>query len=175
MLDEAARAQLIIPGDGPVTFRLSHALVQQTLYQELAASERVRLHLAIGAALELRGDREPPFEELAYHYVQAGPFGDPAKTLQYTERAGHLAMSQFAWETAATQYLHALDALELTNSADTVHRYDLLLALGDAQNRSGPGSGDAPAARVRFLEAFDLASTRGDYRAMAQAAIGFAG
>jgi DNA-binding CsgD family transcriptional regulator len=175
VLDEAARAQLIVPADGSVMFRFSHALVQQTLYQEIVASERVRLHLAIGAALEARGDREPPFEELAYHYVQAGPFGDPAKTLQYAEHAGHLAMSQFAWEMAATQYLHALDALELTNPADAVQRGDLLLALGDAENRSGPGSGDAPAARVRFLEAFDLASTRGDYQAMAQAAIGFAG
>ncbi|HVX28871.1 MAG TPA: LuxR C-terminal-related transcriptional regulator, partial [Nitrolancea sp.] len=171
----AVRVQLIVPAAGPVSFRFSHALVQQTLYQELAASERVTLHLAIGAALEARGDRDLPFEELAYHYAQAGPFGDPAKTLHYAERAGQLAMAQFAWAAAASQYRHALDALALTNPADGAQRSALLLALGEAENRAGPGSGDAPDARLHFLEAFDLAATRGDHRAMAQAAIGFAG
>ncbi|HEX5165243.1 MAG TPA: AAA family ATPase, partial [Thermomicrobiales bacterium] len=174
-LDDASRAQLIVPGDSPRTFRFVHALVQESLYQELTGSERVRLHLAIGAALEASVDVEPHWEELAHHYVQAGPFGDPAKTLQYTEQAGLVAMSHFAWQTAANHFAHALDALELSNPSDTARRCHLLLALGDAQNRSGPGSGDSPTARVSFLEAFRLAESRGDHTSMAQAAIGFAG
>jgi DNA-binding NarL/FixJ family response regulator len=174
-LDDASRAQLIVPGDGPSTFRFVHALVQESLYQELTGSERVRLHMAVGAALEANVDIEPHWEELAHHFVQAGPFGDPAKTLQYTEQAGRNALSSFAWKTAATYFTYALDALELSNPSDSTRRCHLLLALGDAQNRSGPGSGDSPAARVNLLEAFRLSEEHGDYTSMAQAAIGFAG
>lgn len=174
-LDDANRAQLIVAGDSPSLFRFSHALVQEALYQELAASERVRLHLAIGSALEASGAAEPLWEELAHHYVQAGPFGDPARMLLYAERAGQIAMSHFAWEMATTHYAHALDALDLTNAMEIERRSSLLLALGDAQNRSGPGSGDSPEARASFLEAFRLAELRDDRASMARAAIGFAG
>ena len=175
LLDEATRAQIIVPTDGPARFRFSHALVQQTLYEGLAASERVKLHLSVAEALESQPGREPQWEALAYHYVQAGRIGDPAKTLTYAEHAGQVAMSLFAWELAAAHYSHALDALALIDRDDTTRRCTLLLALGEARNRSGPGSGDAPAARECFLEAFRLADVNGDSLSMAQAAVGFAG
>jgi hypothetical protein len=58
------------PGRGrPGRFRFAHALVHETLYEELPARERRRLHDRVGAALvELRGDDfEGYLAELAHH------------------------------------------------------------------------------------------------------------
>jgi hypothetical protein len=174
-LDEALRAQLIGPGETPNTYRFSHALVQETLYLEMSAAERARLHLAVGSALEAGGEREARLAELAHHFYQSGPLGDPAKIAAYAEGAGYAAMQQYAWELAADQFQRALDALDRVSPADLNRRCDLMLALGIARNRFGPGSGDSPEARESFLQAFTLGSALGDAERMAQAAVEYAG
>jgi DNA-binding CsgD family transcriptional regulator/tetratricopeptide (TPR) repeat protein len=174
-LDEAVRAQLVIPGEAPGGFRFSHALVQETLYQAASSADRARLHLAVGQALEVNAGREPPWAELARHFYQSAPLGAPEKVATYAARAGDAAMAQLDWEAAASRYQHALAALSQLATGDAVRRCDLLLALGEAQNRSGSGAGDVPAARTSFLLAFELARELGDGERMAQAAVGNAG
>lgn len=174
-LDEALRARLLSAGEIPGSYHFSHALVQETLYLETPAAERARLHLAVGRALEQLTAAEPPWAELARHFYLAGPLSDPERVFMSSTRAGDAATAQFAWDGAITHYQHALAALGQMTAADARERTTLLLALGEAQNRSGAGAGDAPAARASFLQAFELAREQGVAEDMARAAIGYAG
>ncbi len=50
----------------------SHALIRETLYEELSTTRRVRLHRQIGEALE-ELDAEGNLPQLAYHFAEAAP------------------------------------------------------------------------------------------------------
>src|SRR5207237_1686971 len=67
LLEEAVRARVIQEHDAVGHYRFSHALVQETLYEELSTARRVRLHGQVGEAIErLRvGDLAPYVGELA--------------------------------------------------------------------------------------------------------------
>ncbi len=73
-IDEAVRARLIeaLP-DRIEGYRFSHALIQQTLSEELNPSRMARLHARIAQALEeLYGaEAEARAAELAYHFVES--------------------------------------------------------------------------------------------------------
>jgi DNA-binding CsgD family transcriptional regulator/tetratricopeptide (TPR) repeat protein len=175
-LDEAIAAQLVLQSAASGQYRFCHALVQETLYQELGSVERKHLHLTIGESLEAEIDHvRQPWAELAWHFYQANPLADFAKVCDYSRRAGDDAMSRFDWSSAADHYEHALEALEQCDTIDAERRCELLLALGEAQNRLGPGSGDTPAARQSLARAFELAQMLADSEKMARAAVTFAG
>ena len=64
-LDEALAVQLLEEAPGPAgSFRFAHGLIRETLYGDLTASRRARLHAAVGEALERtaaeRGRAGPP-------------------------------------------------------------------------------------------------------------------
>src|SRR5207244_6078750 len=133
-LEEATAARVI--AEVPRTtdqYWFSHALIRETLYEELSTTRRVRLHRQIGEALE-ELDAEGNLPQLAYHFCEAASAGDVDKAVEYARRAGDRAMSLFAWEDAATQYERALQALELASPVNEVVRGELLLALGEAQD-----------------------------------------
>jgi DNA-binding CsgD family transcriptional regulator len=175
-VDEATRAHLLVPTDLPGTFCFGHALVQEGLYQEMPAAERARLHLKVAETLEAKtSDREPPWEELAHHYYQAMPLGHFSRIADCAERAGDAAVTRLAWDSATTQFRRALEALDAGRSTDDARRCELLLALGEAQNRAGSGSGDVPAARDNLWRAFVLARALGHPEGMARAAVAHVG
>lgn len=73
-MEEALAARIIEelpPAVG--RYQFTHALVQETLSQELSLTQRVRLHARIASVLEeLYGANvEAHAGELAYHFVQA--------------------------------------------------------------------------------------------------------
>jgi predicted ATPase len=74
IIDEALAARLVeeLLG-GKERYRFSHALIQQTLAEELSSSRKVRWHARIGEALEeLYGmDGGVHAAELAYHFAKA--------------------------------------------------------------------------------------------------------
>jgi predicted ATPase len=174
LLEEALRAQLIAErrGEGG-TYDFTHALIRQTLYEELSTPRRVLLHRQIGEALErlYGGNVEPHLAELAHHFYQAAPGGDVDKALDYARRAGDRAMAQVAWEAAAAHYERALEAMDLIPAPDEQVRVDILLATGRALEMSGAGR-----ARWRpvFQRAAELANGAGDSDRYARAALGFA-
>ena len=89
------------------TYRFSHALTQQYLYDELGAGERRLLHGAIAENLEtLSEGRSQEFAlQLARHYEEAG---NAVKAVQYWTLAGDSAYQVYAQNEAIAAYARAL-------------------------------------------------------------------
>ncbi|TMG02036.1 MAG: hypothetical protein E6I03_07000, partial [Chloroflexi bacterium] len=169
-LEEAMGARVI--AELPRTtdqYWFSHALIRETLYEELSTTRRVRLHRQIGEALE-EMDPEANLPQLAYHFCEAAPAGDADRAVDYAKRAGAKAMAVLAYEDAAAHYERGLQALEMKETADDAARYDLLMALGDACMQSGDGEGS----KQTYSRAAEIARRLGDRERFAQAALGFA-
>jgi class 3 adenylate cyclase len=115
-LEEGMDARLVAESaTRPGRFRFAHALVRETLYDELPARERRRLHDRVGAALvELRGDDfEGYLAELAHHFSLAARPGQAGQAVAFARQAGDRAMKVLAYEEAAGHYQRALGALDL--------------------------------------------------------------
>ena len=170
-VDEALAAQLIVERERG-RYDFTHALIRHTLYEELSTPRRVLLHRQIGEALErlYAGDIDPRLAELAHHFYEAAPGGDVQKAVDYARRAGDQAMGRVAWEAAATSYERALQAMDLTATANDEVRTDVLLALGRALNMGGA---DRPRWRAVFYRAAELARRNGDSERYARAVLGF--
>jgi hypothetical protein len=167
-LDEALAVQLLEEAPGPAgSFRFAHGLIRETLYGDLTASQRARLHAAVGEALERTAATEA---ELAHHFVEAASVGDPAKALEHAHRAGHEALVALAYERAADLFDAALSALDLLPEPDEPRRGELLLLRGQAQMQSG---GDA--ARSTLLAAIELARRVEDPDLLGRAALSLGG
>jgi DNA-binding SARP family transcriptional activator len=140
LLDEAVRARVLAPVPAArAMLRFAHALIRETLYDQLTTVRRVQLHRRAGEALEtLYGEHEEPhLAELAYHFFEAAPGGDADKAVDYARRAASRALGSLAYEEAARLVRTALDALDLAHPGDDRTRCDLLLDLGEAESRAG--------------------------------------
>jgi hypothetical protein len=174
LLDQAFVAGLISEVSGvPGRLRFSHALVRETLHEELHTSRRIALHARIGQALEdfYAHDTEPHLGELAYHFFESLPGGDAERAVEYAKRAGQHAVRLLAYEEAARLYRMAIVALDTTLAAHDESRCDLLLALGDAEARAG----NMPEAKRAFLAASEIARRAEMPEALAHAALGYGG
>ena len=134
-LDEALAAH-IINDAGNGRYQFIHNLVRVTLYDELSASVRRRMHRTVGSVLEALGggDRRAVLPELAHHF---GAGGDLDRGIDFAVRAGQSADALLAFEDAAQFFQMALDTLALRPAADEVMRCRLLFQLGEAQRKSG--------------------------------------
>lgn len=171
-LDEALLAQLVLEARGTVErFTFAHALVRETLYQTVSMSRRVRLHRAVGEALEAAAGTAR-LAELAHHFSEAPDVEGRTKALDYARRAGDEAMQLLAYEEAGAAYRRALHVLDRLDAGDDRTRAELLLALGNSQSMAS----DRPAARNTFRRVCDLARPSGAASAvLVEAALGFAG
>ena len=169
LLDEAMTERIVgdVPGS-PGLLRFGHALIRDTLYDELTGARRLRLHQRAGEALELvyAADPDPHLAELARHFVAAAPAGGADKALRYARRAGDRAARQLAYEEAARHYETAL-----TLAGEPPPRCELLLALGESHARAG----DMSASRRAFHEAAELAEAHALPEQLARAALGYGG
>jgi DNA-binding SARP family transcriptional activator/tetratricopeptide (TPR) repeat protein len=166
-LDEVLRERLLRPSlDG--RFEFAHALVRETVYDELNVLRRARLHRAAADALRALGE-DRHVEEIASHLFQAASVADARQVADLLVRAGRRAMAHLAYEDAAGRFERALEALDLADAGDAAG--PVLLARGDALSRAG----DPAAARAVFDAAATLARRRGDAELLAEAALGYAG
>src|SRR5581483_11430022 len=92
-------------------YAFSHALIRDTLYGELSAARRVRLHARLAAALEA-ADPDGRIEEIAHHRFAAAAGGDLEPALIALRRAGDRAAGMLAYEEAAAHYGRALELRE---------------------------------------------------------------
>jgi len=172
-LDEAAGAGLVgaVP-EASGRLRFSHILIRDALYEDLPAPRRMRLHRAVAEALEALYARnpEPHVTELARHYRDAGPAA-AHKAIEYAQRAGDRAASQYGYEEAAESYASALEMLETARAGDTDRTCELLLSLGEVQSRAGNGA----EARQALRKAAGLAQEADRPDQLARAAIEYGG
>lgn len=174
VLDEAIGEGIVAeaPG-GAYRMRFSHVLLRDALYEELGASRRTQLHRRIGDTLEglYAEDPDPHLAELAYHYWEAGPSGDPRKAYAYARRAADRAARLLAHEEGVRQLELAMRVIEAGAPVEESERCETLLALGEAQLRAGAGED----ARVTFLSTLELARRLGEHETIARAALGYGG
>jgi len=167
-VEEALAARIIVEVPRVAgQYKFSHALIRETLYDEMSTHRRVRLHRQIGDVLEKLHSKmpDPHLAELAHHFYQAASGGDVDKAVHYAVRAAERATSLLAYEEAAGHYERAL---ELVEDAPDERRCEFLLALGDAHTKAGSGE----KARENFLSAASLARRMGAAEELAQAALG---
>jgi DNA-binding SARP family transcriptional activator len=168
-LDEAVAERILgdVPGS-PSRLRFAHALIRDTLYDELTPARRMQLHKDAAGALEaVHSDNlGPHLTELAHHYFAAAPVGVAEEAIAYARRAGDRATAQLAYEEAARLYEMALTLVD-----EPTARCDLLLALGEAQARAG----NTPDSKQAFREAADLAEQLGRPERLGRAALGYGG
>lgn len=168
-LEDAARAGVVreVP---PLDWSFSHALVRQTVYSQLSAARRCRLHRSVARALEtLPGQPDATrIAQLAHHFGMAAPLGDAASALRYAREAGDIARAGLAFDEAAGYYERAIAALDLCEADDPPARCDLRIARGEVLRRAGD-----PAFRPVLMEAAALARSLGDTTRLGEAALAF--
>jgi class 3 adenylate cyclase len=157
-------------GDGRYSF--AHALVRDTLYEELSPPKRSAVHEHIGLAIEqiCGGNVDERLGELAHHFLAAAPRGDLGKAIEYAKQAGAQDMEQLAYEDAVDVYGRALEVLELMEERDEALRCRLLLELGGAEAKSARVAD----ARDAFERAAESARRLDDTDGLVGAAIGIA-
>lgn len=173
-LEEGLAAGVLSESESrPGLFRFNHALIQQTLYEDVSAARRVLLHGRIGGALAASHavDLGPVLADLAFHYQHAARGNDAGMVtlaIEYGTLAGAQAMDQVAYADASGHFERALVLSE--GIGDDARRCDLLLRLGEAQ----AAAGESAVAKATFHAAADLARQADMSVALARASHGLA-
>jgi DNA-binding CsgD family transcriptional regulator len=117
-----------------IIYRFGHAFFRQTLYDELVAPRRIRLHQQVARALEEVYSRriDEHAAELAEHYSFYSDTLNLAKAVHFGELAARQATAVFAYGEAARQLDRALVIQDIVDPGDLAKRCDLLLTLGEA-------------------------------------------
>lgn len=171
VLAESLAARLVEPTDDLRRLRFSHALVRETLYDDILPMRRVKLHRQIGEWLEAtHADAiDAWLPQLAYHFGEsADDAGRAARATAYAERAAAQSAQLSAYEEAARFYRLALRLERDCGAPEAGRRCGLLLGLGDALVRMGAGE----ASLAAWQEAATLAHESGSGAALVRAALG---
>ena len=107
--------------------------------------------------------------QLAYQYLSAGPFGDPAKAVKYAREVARRAARQGAWQDAARHLEQALAVSPPGGPDADATRCDVLVELGRARLSGGL----IPDAHAAFEGSISLADRIGDEDRMLAAAVAF--
>jgi class 3 adenylate cyclase len=152
-------------GGTPLRYRFSHALVQQTLLDEIPTARRLRFHRMLAEAIEeLRAANLDRYRALlARHWYEAGT--EPARALDAAVIAAGQALAQYADREALQLLAQAADLFD-DAAASAVQRVDVMTMTGEALRRVGD-----PSHRQVLLDAGRLAGELGDGPRMAGAAL----
>lgn len=169
LLDAASRAGLITQRlDDAGTVAFAHALVRETLYENLGPAGRAEVHARVGLGLESLSGTDPG--ELAHHFLRAGPAGARDRAVRYAVQAGRRALDALAHEQAAGWYQRALDSAGDGSDGGNVDgeaRIEALLGRAEARRRAG----DLPGAREDLQLVLVAARRTGAATALARAAL----
>jgi len=135
-LKEAVRLSILEERSrrGLVRYRFTHAFFRQTLYDEIIAPQRLKLHRQVARSLEaLYAKRlEEHATELAEHFSHSTDPADLRKAVEYGEMAAKKATDVYAYGEAVRLLEQALKVQEVLDPEDKARRCDLVLTLGDA-------------------------------------------
>lgn len=112
-IDEALDAQVIQPGARADTFEFKHALVRQTLYDELSPPRQVRLHRQVAEAMEATfgDDIGDQVAELAFQYHRSSPMPGAERGVQYALAAADRAEAAYAVSEVAAFLRMAMELM----------------------------------------------------------------
>jgi len=182
VLEEALTARVIEELPQAVgRYQFTHALIQETLTEELSTTRKVRLHARIAEAFEelYSSNIEAHAAELAHHFAEAQTVLGTGKLIRYSSLAGERALATYAYEEALAHIQRALAAKEvpLTGSqpAQDLQEADLLFGLVRAQVATSE-SHEMHEAVVTIGRAFDYYAGSGEIdQAAAVAEVSFIG
>lgn len=144
-LEEAIAGRIVEESTSSIgRYSFAHALIRDTIYEQVSLTRRAQLHLRIGEAIEsVWSERiDDRASELAYHFSAAG---DLAKAYEYHSRAAATAQSLYAVDVALSHYTAALAAaaqLGIEAERDPTVR-GLLLQRGRMRYRIGDADAGA--------------------------------
>ena len=173
VLDSAVAAGLIRE-EGAGDYAFVHALVRQSVLDDMSRTRRARLHWRVaevlerattdrsrfrdpatqavdGASLEHGQHAARRLNEIAYHYAAGADVGDAATVARTSRVAGEDALRRLAFEEAVAHLHRALDALDPRQ--DDEMRYGVLMSLGHTLNALG----EADQSRLVWMEAISVA------------------
>jgi DNA-binding SARP family transcriptional activator len=121
----------------PGRVRFVHAIVRDTLYEDLSQVRRTRMHARVADALRALQPDEPT--ALAYHYARTATSATAPRAVHYSVLAAELATRRYAHDTAVELLAQALDCFErVTEPGDRDgRRVELLGRLVRAQVHAG--------------------------------------
>ena len=141
LIEEALEARVIEEMGQPGRYRFTHALMQETLLDELSTTRRVRIHGQVGEALERRwGARaDERATRLAVHFVEAAMLSPrhAARAVHYAKLAAQQAEAQFAWDVAARHYESCLALVSEAEDALGEDEAALLTRMGICSRNDG--------------------------------------
>lgn len=161
-VEEGERSHLVtaVTSRTEIMYSFGHALIRQTLLEELSNPRRQRLHLRVAEAIErvYAATLQERSTDLAHHLSEAGSAADSEKTIRYLIAAGDHALGATAFEDAMRCYEAAAararpEALQ--------ERAGLLFKQGLALR----GLGRWQDAKQLWLEAFSAYQETGDAEA----------
>ncbi|MCH8889487.1 MAG: AAA family ATPase, partial [Myxococcales bacterium] len=172
-LEPAITARLIEDAQHrPGSYRFSHALLRDVVYDQIPKLDRGLQHKRIGEALEALhvSDLDTCIAELAFHFAESAGMGDAGKAIAYCIAAGEQAASRLAHENAPEHFRSALRLMDFQDVADPRKRCELLIQTGAAEMRIG----EREAARQNLLHAANVARQIDAPELLATAALGLA-
>jgi tetratricopeptide (TPR) repeat protein len=119
---------------GSIKYRFTHAFFRQTLYEEMIAPQRLKLHQQIARTIEEQYAKhlEEHAAELAEHFSQSTDPSDLEKAVKYSEMAAIKAMNVYAYSEAVRLLDQAIKVQKVLNPDDKEKLCDLVLNLCDA-------------------------------------------
>src|SRR5579871_512089 len=114
-LEPAVQADIIqAAGDFAGSYQFTHALIRDTIYEDVPTADRLALHGRAGDALARvhAAQLERALTRIAHHYYQAAPLGNADRAVTYALRAAESATRVYAYEDALQHYDSAISLLE---------------------------------------------------------------
>lgn len=115
VLEAAVQAGIVQsnPNDSG-SYQFTHALIRQTIYEDLPTVDRLHLHARAGDALVSvhAGHLESALTRIAHHYHEAAVLGNADKAVVFALRAAESAVGMYAYEDALLHYDRVIETLE---------------------------------------------------------------
>ena len=159
MDDALAESVLVETPDAIGRYRFAHALIRETVDNQLSATRRARLHRRAGEALEaLHADAlDDVAAALAHHFAVAG---DDRRRFEYDVRAARAAARVYAGEQALVHYDAAIAGAPAGD--------ERLTALHFERGWHRHAGGDVDGAVADFAIALEAARAAGDRELVAR-------
>ncbi len=116
---------------GAVRYRFTHAFFRQTLYEEMIAPQRLKLHQQVARALETQYAKrlEEHAAELAEHFSHSTDPADLTKAVKYGEMAAERATDVYAYGEVVRLLDQAIKVQKVLDPDEKAKICDLMLKL----------------------------------------------